>query len=52
VLKPLREAMVDGDFIHAVIKGSAINNDGHSWRARRRSPRPYAGISHGPYPIT
>jgi acyl transferase domain-containing protein/acyl carrier protein len=30
VLKPLRQAVKDRDFIHAVIKGSAINNDGHS----------------------
>jgi acyl transferase domain-containing protein/aryl carrier-like protein len=28
VLKRLRDALADGDFIHAVIKGSAINNDG------------------------
>jgi acyl transferase domain-containing protein/acyl carrier protein len=28
VLKRLSEALVDGDTIHAVIKGSAINNDG------------------------
>lgn len=28
VLKRLDEALEDGDFIHAVIKGSAINNDG------------------------
>ncbi|MEM7351572.1 MAG: amino acid adenylation domain-containing protein, partial [Acidobacteriota bacterium] len=28
VLKPLAVAMADGDTIHAVIKGSAINNDG------------------------
>src|SRR6185436_2592058 len=28
VLKRLSEAMADGDCIHAVIKGSAINNDG------------------------
>jgi amino acid adenylation domain-containing protein len=28
VLKRLTEALADGDFIHAVIKGSAINNDG------------------------
>jgi acyl transferase domain-containing protein/thioesterase domain-containing protein len=28
VLKRLEEALVDGDCIHAVIKGSAINNDG------------------------
>ncbi|KUI38202.1 polyketide synthase [Mycobacterium sp. IS-1496] len=28
VLKPLRTAIEDGDRIHAVIRGSAINNDG------------------------
>ncbi len=28
VLKPLEAALADGDTIHAVIKGSAINNDG------------------------
>jgi myxalamid-type polyketide synthase MxaB len=28
VLKPLNEAIADGDNIYAVIKGSAINNDG------------------------
>ncbi|MBE9167120.1 SDR family NAD(P)-dependent oxidoreductase [Pleurocapsales cyanobacterium LEGE 06147] len=28
VLKRLSEAIADGDFIHAVIKGAAINNDG------------------------
>ena len=28
VLKRLQDALVDGDCIHAVIKGSAINNDG------------------------
>ena len=28
VLKRLRDAVEDGDTIHAVIKGSAINNDG------------------------
>jgi len=28
VLKRLSDALADGDFIHAVIKGSAINNDG------------------------
>ena len=30
VLKRLQEALVDGDHIHAVIKGTAINNDGAS----------------------
>nr|VFJ75372.1 MAG: Acyl transferase domain-containing protein [Candidatus Kentron sp. FW] len=28
VLKPLEAAIADGDTVHAVIKGSAINNDG------------------------
>src|SRR5262249_97263 len=28
VLKRLAEALADGDYIHAVIKGSAVNNDG------------------------
>ncbi|MFY0566442.1 SDR family oxidoreductase [Archangium lansingense] len=28
LLKRLKDALKDGDFIHAVIKGSAINNDG------------------------
>ena len=28
VLKRLVDALADGDFVHAVIKGSAINNDG------------------------
>ncbi len=30
VLKMLTNALADGDYIHAVIKGSAINNDGAS----------------------
>ncbi|MFE3760195.1 type I polyketide synthase [Streptomyces sp. NPDC059104] len=28
VLKPLALALEDGDFVHAVIKGTAVNNDG------------------------
>jgi len=28
VLKALEQALADGDNIHAVIKGSAVNNDG------------------------
>jgi len=28
VLKPLEDALADGDRVHAVIRGSAINNDG------------------------
>ncbi|NER82514.1 MAG: type I polyketide synthase, partial [Leptolyngbya sp. SIO1D8] len=30
VLKRVEDALADGDYIHAVIKGSAINNDGSS----------------------
>lgn len=30
VLRRLRDAIADGDFIHAVIRGSAVNNDGSS----------------------
>ncbi|WP_068773806.1 beta-ketoacyl synthase N-terminal-like domain-containing protein [Paenibacillus sp. FJAT-26967] len=28
LLKPLKQALLDGDHIHAVIKGSSMNNDG------------------------
>ncbi|MEM8484858.1 MAG: beta-ketoacyl synthase N-terminal-like domain-containing protein, partial [Bacteroidota bacterium] len=28
VLKPLERALADGDHVHAVIRGSAVNNDG------------------------
>lgn len=38
VLKRLEEAVADGDRIHAVIKGSAINNDG-SFKVSYTSPR-------------
>ncbi len=37
VLKRLEDALVDGDIIHAVIKGSAINNDG-SFKASYTAP--------------
>ncbi|MBW4084437.1 SDR family NAD(P)-dependent oxidoreductase [Paenibacillus sp. S150] len=30
LLKPMKQAVEDGDFIHAVIMGSAVNNDGHT----------------------
>lgn len=30
VIKPLRAALRDRDFVHAVIKGSAVNNDGRA----------------------
>ena len=29
VLKPLGDALADGDHVHAVIRGVALNNDGH-----------------------
>jgi len=29
-LRRLKDALASGDFIHAVIKGSAVNNDGRS----------------------
>ncbi len=32
VLKPLRTALTDGDQVHAVIRGSAVNNDGAAKR--------------------
>ena len=42
VLKRLRDALADGDTIHAVIQGSAVNNDGALQgglhRAQRRGP--------------
>jgi acyl transferase domain-containing protein len=38
VLKRLEDAISDGDFIHAVIKGSAINNDG-SFKVSYTAPR-------------
>ncbi|WP_394843017.1 acyltransferase domain-containing protein [Pendulispora brunnea] len=30
LLKPLQRALADGDVIHAIIRGSAVNNDGFS----------------------
>ncbi len=30
VLKPLSQALADGDPIHALIRGGAVNNDGHA----------------------
>ncbi|MBR8838431.1 MAG: SDR family NAD(P)-dependent oxidoreductase [Stigonema ocellatum SAG 48.90 = DSM 106950] len=39
ILKPLKQALADGDFIHAVIKGSAVNNDGHSQGITAPNPR-------------
>lgn len=41
VLKPLQTAVADGDRIHAVIRGSAINNDG-SMKMTYAAPNPAA----------
>lgn len=37
VLKRLEDALADEDYIHAVIKGSAVNNDG-AWKAGYTAP--------------
>ncbi|NJM19387.1 MAG: SDR family NAD(P)-dependent oxidoreductase [Richelia sp. SM1_7_0] len=39
IVKPLKQAVSDGDIIHAVIKGSAINNDGHSQGITAPNPK-------------
>ena len=39
IVKPLKQALVDRDNIHAVIKGSAINNDGHSQGITAPNPK-------------
>jgi acyl transferase domain-containing protein/acyl-CoA synthetase (AMP-forming)/AMP-acid ligase II len=39
VLKPLKDALADGDNVLAVIKGSAVNNDGHSNGITAPNPR-------------
>ncbi len=39
VLKPLKDAVADGDNVLAVIKGSAVNNDGHSNGITAPNPR-------------
>lgn len=39
VLKPLKAAVADGDRIHAVIRGSAVNNDG-SMKMNYAAPNP------------
>ncbi|MCF2149629.1 SDR family NAD(P)-dependent oxidoreductase [Desmonostoc muscorum LEGE 12446] len=39
IVKPLKQALADGDNIHAVIKGSAINNDGHSQGITAPNPK-------------
>ncbi|MBH8553203.1 SDR family NAD(P)-dependent oxidoreductase [Nostocaceae cyanobacterium CENA357] len=39
IIKPLKQALADGDLIHAVIKGSAVNNDGHSQGITAPNPK-------------
>ncbi len=38
VLKRLADALADGDYIHAVVKGSAINNDGSADKVGYTAP--------------
>ena len=39
VLKRLEEAIADGDRIHAILRGSGANNDGHSTRTMGKPSR-------------
>lgn len=39
VLKPLEQALTDGDPIYAVIRGSAVNQDGHSKASAPLTPK-------------
>ena len=39
LLKRLDEALADGDRIHAIVRGSAVNNDGHSSRTMGKPNR-------------
>lgn len=44
VLKPLARALADGDRIHAILLGSAINNDGHSTNITTPSEEAQASV--------
>lgn len=44
LLKPLALALADGDFIHAVIKGSSVNNDGRCAGLTAPNPRAHAAV--------
>ena len=48
VLKRLADALADGDTIHAVIRGSAVNNDGAHKAALHGAERRRAGGGHRP----
>ena len=41
LLKPLPQALADGDVIWGVIEASAVNNDGHA-KAGLQAPSPQA----------
>ncbi|MFC1603219.1 SDR family NAD(P)-dependent oxidoreductase [Pseudomonadota bacterium] len=44
VLKPLSQAIEDCDYIHAVIKATSINNDGHSQGITAPNPKGQAAV--------
>jgi acyl transferase domain-containing protein/acyl-CoA synthetase (AMP-forming)/AMP-acid ligase II len=49
VLKALKNAIRDGDYIHGIVKGSAINNDGHSNGIIAPNPRGQADVMRKAY---
>lgn len=44
MLKPLGDAMKDGNMIHAVIKGTAVNHGGHSHSLTAPNPKSQAAV--------
>ncbi|MFJ6955945.1 beta-ketoacyl [acyl carrier protein] synthase domain-containing protein, partial [Micromonospora aurantiaca (nom. illeg.)] len=44
LLKPLAAALADGDCVHAVIDGVAVNNDGHTMGVTTPSPAAQADV--------
>ena len=44
VLKPLSQALLDGDTIHGVIKGSAVNHGGHATSLTAPNPNAQAAL--------
>jgi myxalamid-type polyketide synthase MxaB len=49
VLKPLSQAMADGDAIYAVIRGSAVNQDGFSQGLAAPNPQAQAAVLRAAY---
>ena len=47
LLKPLEQALVDGDAIHAVIRGSGVNHGGHTNSLTVTSPQAQADLVAG-----